>query len=110
MCVDAYQWATKGSTCQYLGRDQTCDSEGENCVPTTARNFPGFPMIQDYVFGGKRFCGQKLHQIDNNGIDNHITFANVERSLICSDGKRNCGPENEPICIDNLFDCPITDI
>ena len=30
--------------------------------------------------------------------------------MTCSDGKRNCGFETEPICIDSLFECPITSI
>ena len=30
--------------------------------------------------------------------------------MTCSDGKRNCGLETEPICIDSLFECPITSI
>ena len=30
--------------------------------------------------------------------------------MTCSDGKRNCGFDTEPICIDSLIDCPITSI
>ena len=57
MCVDDYQWATKGSTCSYQSRHETCDSDGNNCEATTAKDYQSFPMVQDYVFGGKRFCG-----------------------------------------------------
>lgn len=67
-------------------------------------------MVQSYIFNGKKFCGQKMHQMEGKTGHEHITFLNVERITTCSDGKRNCGTDEEPLCIDNLFECPITDI
>ena len=30
--------------------------------------------------------------------------------MTCSEGKRNCGLDTEPICIDERLECPITSI
>ena len=35
---------------------------------------------------------------------------NVERKTNCSEGKRNCGTELDPICIVTSQGCPITSI
>lgn len=105
LCIDDFRWATKGSTCVSQGRHKECDSDGENCVKTTAKEYEGFPMLQNHEFGGKKFCGKKI--MDDSKF---LTFMNVERNQQCSEGKRNCGSDTEPICISNQDECLITDI
>ena len=123
MCVDSdTNEASIGATCEYSNMNPyckivDCDDEDGTCRTVcedvdTAKDYNGYPMIQDYVFGNKRFCGQKIKTSANGDkrYGNYENFANVERSLTCSEGKRNCGFENEPICIDSIHECPITEI
>ena len=120
MCVDSdTNKASVGATCEYSNMNpycyEYCDLEDDYCETLckdvdTAKDYNGYPMIQDYVFGNKRFCGQKIKTNEEKRYGNFENFANVERSLTCSEGKRNCGFENEPICIDSVHECPITKI
>jgi hypothetical protein len=42
--------------------------------------------------------------------ENQTNSFNVERNIACSDNKRNCGLDTDPICIEESLDCPITNI
>ena len=74
-----------------------CDKNNKNCrcvehARTDNVDYTGFPVIQSYLFNGKKFCGRRFDLEDNSG-DNFVNYMNVEVEATCSEGKRNCGSE-----------------
>ena len=119
-------YASKGETCKsrknnYLCKDRSSEDgcEGTNCPCTHSGkkgdDYPGFPMIQNYNFNGKKFCGKRiLKEVtkDSQGVERkeYYSYRNAGMNKKCLASENNCGSKLSPICISKDHKCPITRI
>ena len=67
MCVNDVRWVYFGATCGardlLYKKERDANGGNENLVRTDFNDYPGFPMVQQSVFNGKRFCGRKIKEV-----------------------------------------------
>ena len=92
-----------GGTCGLFGLEFT--RNGKVDEPTDFDDYPGFPLVQQTIFNGKKFCGKKIKSMHSE--QEWVSPQAERRFKECPSGSVSCG---DGLCVADAKNCPVTSL